>query len=404
MSAPFVKMASVEQALALITGHARARQLGLETIALAAAEGPRLAEPVIAQVNQPPADVSAMDGYAVRHADMKLGATLKVSGESRAGVPFAGALNPGEAIRIFTGAHVPQGADHILIQEDTRREGDSITVAFEQSRPENIRRTGLDFARGKELVPAGRVINEGAISLAAAGNAGRVVVSKAPRIGVLANGDELVAPGTELSPGQVVNSIQPALLALVRRWGAIPLDLGLSRDSEADVRQRLSGPCDVIVSIGGASVGDYDVVRTAFAADGFAPVFEKIAMKPGKPTWFSAKDNVLALGLPGNPAAAMVTAQLFLRPLIDTLTRATGEAAAPIRAATSTALAGAGNRDEYLRSILTIDTEGRAHVQAAENQDSSLLSPFLTANALIRRPAGSPAAAKGDLVEIVMLR
>lgn len=404
MSASFVKMASVEQALGLIRENARARKLGLETIPLAAAEGRRLAEPVIAQVNQPPADVSAMDGYAVRHADMKIGAMLKVSGESRAGAPLSGALGAGEAIRIFTGAHVPKGADHILIQEDTKRDGDVVMVTFEQPRAENIRRAGLDFAMGKELVPAGRVMTEGAISLAAAGNVGHVTVSKAPLIGVLANGDELVAPGTSLAPGQVVNSIQPALLALIRRWGAVALDLGLSRDTEEDVRQRISGACDVIVSIGGASVGDYDVVRSAFAAEGFTPVFEKIAMKPGKPTWFSAREATLALGLPGNPAAAMVTAQLFLRPLIDALTNAPIEASAPVRAHTSTALHAAGNREEYLRSVLTIDAEGRANVVAAENQDSSLLSPFLTANALIRRPAGSPAAAEGDLVEIVMLR
>src|SRR5690606_35199519 len=187
--------------------------------------------------NQPPADVSAMDGYAVRHADMKLGATLKVTAESRAGVPTEIALNPGEAIRIFTGAHVPKGADHILIQEDTKREGDIVTVTFEQPKPENIRRTGLDFAKGSTLVPAGLVISEGAISLAAAGNVGQVTVAKPPRIGVLANGDELVAPGSELAPGQIVNSIQPALLALIRRWGATPVDLGLSRDEEADVRK-----------------------------------------------------------------------------------------------------------------------------------------------------------------------
>ena len=404
MSVSFVKMASVEQALSLITSHARDRQLGLETVALAAAAGRRLAERVAAQVNQPPADVSAMDGYAVRHADMKVGARLTVTGESRAGTPFAGSVGPGQAVRIFTGAHVPNGADHVLIQEDTTRDGDQVTVVVGQPHAENVRRMGMDFRLGKELVPAGQMITEGAISLAAAGNVGRVVVSKAPRVGVLANGDELVAAGTRLSPGQVVNSIQPALLALVRRWGGVPVDLGLSRDTEADVRQRISGPCDVVVSIGGASVGDYDVVRSAFAAEGFAPVFEKVAMKPGKPTWFSAKGQMLALGLPGNPAAAMVTAQLFLRPLIDAMTR--GPDAVPVqqRAITATPLPAAGNREEYLRAILTIDAGGRARVQAAENQDSSVLSPFLTANALIRRRPGSPPAAAGELVDIEMLR
>ncbi len=398
-----IRMASVEQALDLIAACGRERALGRETVLLAAAEGRRLAEPVIAQVSQPPADVSAMDGYAVRFADMAMNAVLKVIGESRAGSPHGGSIGAGDAVRIFTGAHVPEGADHILIQEDTKRDGDRVTVTFEQRKPENIRRAGMDFARGKELAPAGQVMTEGAISLAAAGNVARVTVSKAPRIGVLANGDELVSAGSELAAGQVVNSIQPALLALVRRWGAIAVDLGLSRDTEEDVRQRLAGPCDVIVSIGGASVGDYDVVRSAFAAEGFALVFEKIAVKPGKPTWFSAKNGMLALGLPGNPAAAMVTAQLFLRPLIDALTGGASPRPAQ-RAHTATALPAAGNREEYLRAILSVDAEGRANVQAAENQDSSLLSPFLTANALIRRAPNTQAAAKGDLVDVVMLR
>jgi len=398
-----IRMATVEQALDLIAGQAHERALGRETVLLAAAEGRRLAEPVIARVSQPPADVSAMDGYAVRHADMKLGATLKVIGESRAGTPFSGSLKTGEAVRIFTGAHIPENADHVLIQEDTKREGDHVTITFEQPKPENIRRAGLDFLQGATLVPAGFVVNEGVISLAAAGNVARVVVSKTPRIGVLANGDELAAPGSDLAAGQIVNSIQPALLALIRRWGAIPLDLGLSRDTEEDVRKRIAAPCDVIVSIGGASVGDYDVVRSAFAAEGFTPVFEKVVVKPGKPTWFSANASTLALGLPGNPAAAMVTAQLFLRPLIESLTSAPASAASVQRAHSTTALPKAGNRAEYLRAILTVGADGRATVQAAENQDSSLLSPFLTANALIRRPAKAAAVAAGDLVDILML-
>jgi molybdopterin molybdotransferase len=246
-------------------------------------------------------------------------------------------------------------------------------------------------------------MTEGAISLAAAGNVGKIIVSKAPRVGILANGDELAAAGADLAPGQIVNSIQPALMTLVHRWGAIPVDLGLSRDTEDDVRRRISAPCDVIVSIGGASVGDYDVVRSAFAAEGFEPIFEKVRVKPGKPTWFSAKQSTLVLGLPGNPAAAMVTAQLFLRPLLDALTGASSGSAATQRAHTATALPPTGNREEYLRSVLSIDAGGLANVRAAENQDSSLLSPFLTANALIKRPTGSPAAAEGDLVDFILM-
>lgn len=399
-----IRMASVEQALALIAEQAGARRLGVETVHLTASVGRIVAQPVRAQVAQPPADVSAMDGYAVRFADMKLGAALRVSGESRAGEPFAGKLSLGEAIRIFTGAHIPEGADHILIQEDTQREGDTVTVTFEQRKPENIRRRGMDFDRNDVLIPAGLTMTPSALSLAAAGNNSHIVVSKRPRVGVLANGDELAAAGDALRAGQIVNSIQPALLALVARWGAEAIDLGVSRDDEADVRKRLGADCDVIVSIGGASVGDYDVVRSSFAAEGFTPVFEKIAVKPGKPTWFSERETTLALGLPGNPAAAMVTAQLFLRPLISALANAQPEPSQIQRAFALHDLPASGAREEYLRAVVQLGEDGRSHVKAAENQDSSLLSPFLVANCLIRRPIKAPAVKTGELVELVMLR
>ncbi len=399
-----IRMASVEQALQLLAEHGRACAMPAETVALAEAAGRRLVSDIVAQVSQPPIAVSAMDGYAVVFADMTIGAALKVIGESRAGKPCSTSLRRGEAIRIFTGAHVPEGADHILIQEDTRRECETVTVASGQSASTNIRRAGLDFTQGDTLVRAGHVMTPGAISLAAAGNMPAVEVSKAPRIGVLANGDELVSAGPALNEGQIVNSIQPALMALIRHWGADPVDLGISRDDQNDVRSRLTQPCDVIVSIGGASVGDYDVVRDAFAAERFEPVFEKVAVKPGKPTWFSREGKRLALGLPGNPAAALVTAQLFLRPLIDVLTSAPAASQATKRAFTATPLAAAGNREEYLRCILAIGADGRASVTPAENQDSSLLSPFLTSNALIRRPPGAPAAATGDLVDIIVMK
>lgn len=398
-----IRMASVEQALQLIDEHGRASAMPVETAPVGEASGRRLGEDVIARVSQPPADVSAMDGYAVIFADMRVGATLTVSGESRAGLPAGQTLARGEAIRIFTGAHVPPGADHILIQEDTRREGDKIILAAVQPQPGNIRRAGLDFTRGETLVPAGRVMTPGAISLAAAGNVATVVVRKAPRIGVLANGDELAPAGSSLSPGQIVNSIQPAMMALIRSWGADPVDLGISRDDLEDVRKRLAQPCDVIVSIGGASVGDYDVVRDAFAAEGFEPLIEKVAVKPGKPTWFSRQGKRLALGLPGNPAAALVMAQLFLRALIDALTCAPAAPRIVQRASSTQALPAVGNREEYLRAILSIGADGRASVAPAGNQDSSLLSPFLTANALIRRAPGAPAASAGDLVDVIAL-
>jgi len=398
-----IRMATVDQARELLVRHGSSRRMPAETTPLPHAHGRRLSDNVAAAVHQPPADVSAMDGYAVRFSDMSEGASLAVVGESRAGVPWTGGeVVAGEAVRIFTGAHVPPGADHILIQEDTRRDGDTVIVTAAQGSPSSIRRRGLDFAAGDVLVPAGQIITAGALALIAAGNVGEVSVYRRPRVGVLATGDELKPAGSDLSPGQVVNSIAPALLALIERWGAEPVDLGIAADTENDVRARITQPLDLIVSIGGASVGDYDVVRAAFAASGFEPELEKVAVKPGKPTWFSTSPGTLALGLPGNPAAAMVTAQLFLRPLLAAMT---GGAPEPRTAAALSAkpLPATAGREEFLRAVLTIGADGRAVVRPASDQDSSLLNPFLSANALIRRPAKSAAAAAGDLVEVVLL-
>jgi molybdopterin molybdotransferase len=410
-----IRMAAVDQALELILQHGEKDVLPAETVPIAEAEGRRLAAPVLAAIFQPPADVSAMDGYAVRFADMKVGAQLEVTGESRAGKPFIAGVNPGQAVRIFTGAHVPLGADHILIQEDVLRSGppagkvtdkvtDKVTVTAEQPAPSFIRRKGQDFRQGDELVPAGHVMSPGAIALAAAGNVSSLRVRLPPRVAVLANGDELAPPGADLLPGQVTNSVTPALLALIRGWGGHPVDLGVARDDVTDVRQRLAEPCDILLTVGGASVGDYDVVRNAFAAEGFQPIFQTVAVKPGKPTWFSRRGPQLALGLPGNPAAAMVTAHLFLRPLIDVKMDALPPSLPLMSAQTQTELPPTGGREEFLRAVLTVERDGRASVRPADDQDSSLLSPFLTANALIRRRPASPPAAAGTLVEVIWLR
>jgi molybdopterin molybdotransferase len=399
-----IRMATADEALELILQHGAKEVSPAEIAPLALCEGRRLAHPVIAAVSQPPADVSAMDGYAVRYADMAMGARLEVIGESRAGKPFIAGINPGQAVRIFTGAYVPLGADHILIQEDAAQDGDkTVTITADQTGPSSIRRKGQDFQAGDELVPAGHVMTAGAIALAAAGNAATLSLRTPVRIGVLANGDELVEPGSDLQPGQIVNSISPALRSLIRRWGAEPLDLGVARDDQADVRRKIATPCDILVTIGGASVGDYDVVRNAFAAEGFEPVFEKVAIKPGKPTWFSRRGSQLVLGLPGNPAAAMVAAHLFLKPLIDVRMDALPPPQALMTAQTQTEIARTGSREEFLRSVLTIERDGRASVRQADDQDSSLLSPFLTANALIRRRPNSPAAERGALVEVIWL-
>jgi molybdopterin molybdotransferase len=405
MTTPALSMASAEAAVRLVVeaGHARATLVA--TLPLTQAVGMRLAEPVTARIFQPPADVSAMDGYAVRFADMRPDAKLTIIAESRAGEPWTNPrqLAPREAVRIFTGAHVPPGADHILIQEDTRRDGDTVVVIAPQSQPSSIRRKGLDFKAGDTLIPAGHIVTPGAIALAAAGNAPEVAVRARPRIGVLATGDELKAVGSDLAPGQIVNSIAPALRALIAQWGGEPVDLGVASDQIEDVRTRLHAPVDVIVSIGGASVGDYDVVQPAFAAEGFAPVFSKLKIKPGKPTWFSSSPERLALGLPGNPAAALVTAQLFLRPLILAMSGDPHPGWTLTQARAQVRLSPSGDREEFLRAVARPDATGQLAALPADNQDSSLINPFLSANALIRRTPKSPAAEPGDLVPVLLM-
>jgi molybdopterin molybdotransferase len=401
-----IRMARTEQALALLREHGLRRLQGVETVPLGASAGRRLAGAAIARTDQPPATMSAMDGYAVRRAEATHGAHLTVLGESRAGAPFPGDLPPGSAVRIFTGAIVPAGADHILIQEEARREGDLVAATQAQTGGASIRRQGRDFASGSTLMQEGQLLTPGAMALLAAGNIGEIPVRMRPRMAVLANGDELVEPGARLGVGQITNSITPALLSLAAHWGAAPRALGISRDDPADVQRRVfsAADADVIVSIGGASVGDHDVVRSAFDAMGFVSIFEKVAVKPGKPTWFAERGSQLVLGLPGNPAAALVTARLFLRPLIEAMMGLDADdPSSVLHARLESRIDATGNREEYLRARLTIGADGAAWVELAEDQDSSLVHPFLRANALVRRTAGSPAAEAGELVECIAL-
>ncbi len=398
-----IKMASVSEALSLLREHGARAQLDTEAVPVGLSGGRVLVEDVTARVNQPPADISAMDGYAVRLADAAVDSALKVIGESRAGKPFSGTIGVGECVRIFTGAHVPPGADHILIQEDAERDQDIVRVTAQQKPPSSIRRAGLDFRTGDVLVPSGTRMGAGAIALAAAGNTAEVHVTKRPRVGVLATGDELAPPGAGLDAGQVVNSIQPALLEYLRLWGAEAVDLGVATDEIQSVRNRIRQSLDLVVSIGGASVGDYDVVRDAFAEEGFEAIFEKVAVKPGKPTWFSRRSGALALGLPGNPAAALVTANLFLKPLVNSMLQKGSQDPPLSRAVSEVAIPAGGQREEYLRAVMTIGPDGRSTVRPWMNQDSSLLHPFLSANALIRREKSAPAVAPGDFVDVVVI-
>ena len=395
-------MKTVDEALAAILDGVDA--LETEEAPLTALSGRILARDVTARMTQPPFAASAMDGYAVRFANAGAGARLAVIGEAPAGAPFSGAVGEGEAVRIFTGAAVPEGADHIVIQEDAARKGDAITVSAEQAGPRHIRDAGIDFQKGDVLAPAGTRLHELHGAIFAAANVETAPVHRRPNIAFFANGDELVDPGAALRPGQIVNANPFALREMALSWGGVPDYLGCAPDDPQAVRDffERAREADLVLPIGGASVGDHDYVKSAFAAAGGKIVFEKVAMRPGKPAWFGRLGAARVVGLPGNPASAIVVAALFAQPLARRLAGEawsapffTGRLAAP--------LAANGWRESFLRAEALPSADGFS-VTPAPSQDSALLSPFAACNTLIRRAPDAPAAQAGDPVQCVRLR
>tara|TARA_R110000868_G_scaffold102358_1_gene281862 strand:+ start:1015 stop:2217 length:1203 start_codon:yes stop_codon:yes gene_type:complete len=374
-----------------------------ERAGYAEACGRVLAEPLLAQRTQPPFDASAMDGYAVRSDDLKQGPnSFDLSGESAAGARHDGELLAGQAIRISTGAPMPQGADQVVMQERARPEAGRV-VLDDTCRPgSNVRKAGIDFKAGSILLPAGTRLTPDAIGLAVGAGLTALMVHVRPRVGILSTGNELVEPGEPTGPDQIVNSIAWALDGLVRQWGGEPVYLGIARDNRDDVRSKLdmAAGLDLLVTIGGASVGDHDHLRQVFLESGGNLVFEKIAVKPGKPTWFGALGASPVLGLPGNPVSSLVMARLCLLPALQ---RLTGQA---VELEFSKARLGAdltanGSRENFIRAVR--DRSDGA-VAPIGNQDSSALSALIMADCLIRRAADAPAALAGDTVEVLPLK
>ncbi len=389
---------SFDEALSLLTQHAP--QAEAEVVPVGAAMGRILAEPVTAQVDRPIAPVSAMDGYAVRREDVREpGGGLTGGGAAPAGAPYGGTVGPGEAVRIFTGGVVPDGADHIVIQETVDRDGDDVICRERGDGPSHVRAAGRDFRAGDVLLPLGHRLSAADLAVAAAANHSTLAIRKPLRVGLLANGDELKPPGAELGPGDVVNANAPALSALVAQWGGEAIDLGVARDELDDIRARIDGAADidVFLPVGGASVGAHDLMRPAFDGAGFAAVFARVAVRPGKPTWFSTREGQCVLGLPGNPASALVCAHLFLKPLL------TGAAPVFHMAETANPIAPEGARETFLRAAVCVDGAGRLLARAASDQDSSLLRPFIDANALIRRAAHTPALKAGEAAPCLLI-
>jgi molybdopterin molybdotransferase len=377
-----------------------------ETVPLAASGGRVLARPVHARLTQPPADVSAMDGYAVRAADAAAGAVLRVVGSAPAGHPFAGAVGTGEAVRIFTGAVLPAGADAILLQEDAEAAEGRVRVG-EAVRPDRwIRRRGLDFEAGELLLPAGRRLTARDVGLAAAANHPWLAVHGRPRIGILATGDEIALPGEPVPPGGIVSSNAHALAALVRANGGEPTVLPIAPDDEAAIAEAATAArtCDLLVTTGGASVGEHDLVQSALGPEGFALDFWRIAMRPGKPLIWGRLGQTPMLGLPGNPVSALVCGVVFLLPALNRLS-GLPETAEPrtVRARLGTALPENDRRFDFLRARVETTAEGDLVALPFPVQDSSMLKTLARADALVLRAPHAPPAAIGEAVDVILL-
>ena len=401
-------MALMPVAEALARVLADAEPLAAEAVPLAQAHGRVLAADVAALRTQPPADVSAMDGYAVRAVDVaKAPVKLKLVGEVAAGHPFRGTVGAGEAARIFTGGVLPPGTDTIVIQENTVSEGDAVVVTVASGKGKHVRLEGLDFKRGAVLLSKGRRLSDRDLALAAAMNHPTVPVHRCPKVALLATGDELVMPGGTPGFGQIVYSNGYATMALARREGCEVVDLGIVPDrlaeTAAGVRRAREVGADILVTSGGASVGDYDLVREALAAEGLALSFWKVALRPGRPMMHGRLGPMHVLGLPGNPVSAYVCAVLFLLPLIRQLAGRSDVAPAPDTARLGRDLPANDERADYLRAVLTTGSDGIAVATPAPVQDSSMLMPLARADCLLIREPFAPAAKAGDRCSIIRL-
>ena len=393
-------MLSVDEARARII--APLRPTSPEIVALAEAWGRVTAAPIHARLHQPPADVSAMDGYALRAADA---GPRHVIGAAPAGHPFPGAVGPGQAVRLFTGSIVPEGADAVLIQEDAVLEGNRVTPTETPVLARHIRRRGQDFANGDLLLPAGTRLGARAIGLAAAANHPWLAVHRRPAIAILATGDEIAMPGEPIPAGGIVSSNAHALAALVRGRGGHPIILPVTADRPEAIAAAAAPVqgLDMLVTTGGASVGEHDLVQAGLAAEGFVLDFWKIAMRPGKPLLAGRLGQTAVLGLPGNPVSAMVCAILFLIPAIDRLLGLAGDPLPAIPARLAAALPANDHRTDHLRARIVGDVDGIPLVEAFPRQDSSMLRLLNQSDALILRPPHAPALEAGAPTSIIRL-
>lgn len=395
---------SVPEALARILDGAS--MTGIEDVDLIAGRGRLLAKPLSAKHSQPPFDASAMDGYAVRSADVgTLPARLAIIGEAAAGHPYAGALTDNQAVRIFTGAPVPAGADAIVIQENTERDGDAVIVRDGTPDAGHIRKLGSDFVNGDMLLPAGVRLAPRYLSLAASMGYGKLPVVRKPVVAILATGDELVEPGSAVLPGQIICSNPYGIAAMVEGAGAQARLIGIARDTAESLTDRLveAEGADILITIGGASVGDHDLVAKVLQANGMTLDFWKIAMRPGKPLIFGRRGEQRVIGLPGNPVSSLICTRVFVVPLIQRLLGLGPEADAMQTARLAHPIERNGPRQHYMRASLSTVEDGAPEVTTMASQDSSLLASLASADCLIVREAHGEALPAGASVNVLRI-
>ncbi len=378
-----------------------------EQVGLHEAEARVLADDIAARLTQPPFDASAMDGYAVRYADLEAGTALKVVGESAAGHGYPGTVAEGEAVRIFTGAPVPEGADTVLLQEDVERlEDGTIRTSYKTTRGRHIRPRGQDFTLGEVVLERGRVLDYASLLVAAGMNHGTLPVYRQPVVAIVATGDELAAPGDEPGPNQIIASSTFAIASLARQAGAKVIDLGIVPDRREAISLAIAearaARADVLITTGGASVGDHDIVQSVLKDAGMELDFWKIAMRPGKPLMVGSLADMHVLGLPGNPVSSMVCALLFMEPLLAKLSHRPA-ARREVSAVTATALPANDHRQDYVRARLIREASGRLLVESFGKQDSSLMKQFSQADCLIIRPAHAPELPAGMPCPVLLL-
>ena len=399
-------LVAFEDALAAVL--AAFRPLPPEIVSLSAALGRVLADDLAARASHPPADVSAMDGYAVRAADVsseRVPAKLRLIGRAAAGADFCGILKAGEAVRIFTGARLPAGADAIVIQEHAEEQDGTVFIGRPASLGRWIRRFGQDFTAGEVLLRAGRRLTSRDVGLAAAMDVPWLVVRRKPHIAVLSTGDELVRPGERRTEDQLVDSGGIACAQLLRAWGAEPISLGIARDDPCELATmfRAAHGCDLLITIGGASVGELDLVRRVLDADGFEASFHRVAMRPGKPLLFGRLGAVPVLGLPGNPVSAWVTALLFACPAVGTMLGRDPPGLTPELVLSGNDLPANDERRDHLRATLRRRSQGELVADVLPGQDSAMIRTLADADCLVLRPPSAPPVHAGERVSVLRL-